>query len=73
MPCLRRLELIRPSESTFLWLNCLDDPDFRFVVLEPGDVIAGYEIEISDEDLESDWLPGVWGVASRPESRHNFR
>ncbi len=53
LPDLQHLELVRPSESAFLWLNSLEDPDFRFVVIEPGGVIDDYEIEISDDDLAS--------------------
>ena len=43
------------QESPFLWLQCVDNPDLAFVVIDPAFVLAGYQLgEINGikKDLE---------------------
>lgn len=49
-----RFVLLDPEddESSFRWLQSLDDPAIAFVVADPFDLFANYEPEIPDEDLE---------------------
>ncbi len=38
--------------SNFHWLQSVTESDLAFVVVDPADYYAGYEIEISDADAE---------------------
>lgn len=49
----RRVELIlNPEELPFMWLRCVDNHALNFIVIEPYGLIAGYDIELSDDDAE---------------------
>ncbi len=52
----RRFILIPHGEgSPFFWLQCLDDPDLAFPVIDPAVIHSGYSFEIPDgiqEELE---------------------
>lgn len=39
-------------ESVFKWLQSTHDPDLAFVVIDPSDVVADYEIVLPDWDVE---------------------
>jgi len=40
-------------EGNFQWLQSIESPELAFVVVNPSDFFAGYEIEISDADVEN--------------------
>ncbi|MEF3168694.1 MAG: flagellar assembly protein FliW [Deltaproteobacteria bacterium] len=45
----RRFILIpHGEESPFFWLQCLDDPDLAFPVLDPAVILSDYSFEIPD-------------------------
>ncbi|MBM4283745.1 MAG: flagellar assembly protein FliW [Deltaproteobacteria bacterium] len=49
-PDLHRFVLIEHhQESPFLWLQCLDNPDLAFVVVDPAAVVSGYHVTLSPE------------------------
>jgi len=51
---LRRFELlISPEEQPFMWIRAADRPELGFVVVEPGQIVADYQIEISDDDARA--------------------
>lgn len=60
MPDARRLELIlNPEELPFMWLRSVDDPALNFIVIEPQGLLAGYAIELSDDDAASLEIAGA--------------
>ena len=40
------------NDSPFRWLQCLDDGNLAFVIIEPLNFMFEYDIEISDSDQE---------------------
>lgn len=42
--------LAKDSDSAFLWLQSLDDPDFAVPVVNPWRFFSSYEVKISDAD-----------------------
>ena len=40
------------QESIFKWLQSTDEPDLAFLVIDPSDVVAHYEIDLPDWDVE---------------------
>ena len=46
-----RLEVIlNPEELPFMWLRSVDNHALNFIVIEPHALIAGYTIELTDDD-----------------------
>lgn len=46
-----RLEVIlNPEELPFMWLRSVDNHALNFIVIEPHALIAGYAIELTDDD-----------------------
>lgn len=39
-------------ESVFKWLQSTHDPDLAFLVIDPSDVVADYEVMLPDWDVE---------------------
>ena len=49
----RRFALIEyPKLAPFCWLQSLHDPRVGFLVIEPGLLVADYEFDIADPDVE---------------------
>lgn len=48
----------RPSAS-FRWLQSTQDPSLAFVVVDPSEYFADYEIELSDRDVQRLQLSGA--------------
>lgn len=44
--------LASPEEAPFLRLQCVDDPDLRFVVIAPTAVADNYQPDVSEEDTQ---------------------
>ncbi|TVR53939.1 MAG: flagellar assembly protein FliW [Puniceicoccaceae bacterium] len=54
LPEIKHLELlINPEEAPLMWLRCPEQEGVGFVVIEPSELVPGYEIEVSDEDAAS--------------------
>ncbi len=50
----RRFVVLSPDEMTpFQYLQALDDPPIAFLVVNPFLVSAGYEVKLSDSDMET--------------------
>lgn len=51
---LRRFTLLNMGEDLagFFWLQSIDRPEICFVVTDPFAIYNGYQVEISDEDVE---------------------
>ena len=41
------------QDSAFKWLQSLDDPALAFIVIDPMDFFADYDVELNDEQAES--------------------
>lgn len=53
-PELRRYVLTSdPEQAPFLWLQCIDEPDLAFVVVDPVIFFPGYQVSAKSEDLQS--------------------
>ena len=50
------------EDSAFRWLQCLEEPDLAFVIIEPLNFMFEYDIEISDADAQSVGLNTAEGV-----------
>ena len=49
----RQFCLIEPhAKANFRWLQSADEPGLAFVVVDPTEFFANYEIEIGDSDVE---------------------
>ncbi|MGA2176363.1 MAG: flagellar assembly protein FliW [Verrucomicrobiota bacterium] len=44
--------LTRPEEAPFLWLQMIDDPKRAFLVLPPHFILADYQPDLSELDVE---------------------
>jgi flagellar assembly factor FliW len=44
--------LARDQESAFAWLQSLDDPGLALPITNPHRFFAGYEVKLTDEDVE---------------------
>ena len=40
------------TDTLFRWLQCVDDSELAFVVIDPSVFFSDYDIEISDSDVE---------------------
>jgi len=40
------------KESMFKWLQCIDNPDLTFLIIEPEIFKINYTLDISDKDVE---------------------
>ena len=48
-PECRRYVLLEPSQdSPFLWLQGVDDPALAFVVMDPAQIVPGYQVELQE-------------------------
>lgn len=45
--------LEQDDRTPFKWMQSLDDGDIAFVVADPFELFTNYEVEISDDGLES--------------------
>jgi flagellar assembly factor FliW len=50
LPQLRRFVLI-DGKGPFKWMQSLEDPDATFVVIDSDEVVSGYEMHPSSEDV----------------------
>ncbi len=51
---LRKFVLIeRDEQSTFMWLQSVEDRRLAFVVIVPAEFFAGYHLELTEEDRRS--------------------
>jgi len=44
--------LARSEESTFVWLQSLEDPELALPITNPWRFFNGYEVELSDDEAE---------------------
>jgi flagellar assembly factor FliW len=44
--------LARSTDSAFIWLHSLDDPELAIPVTNPWRFFSGYEVELSDDEAE---------------------
>lgn len=42
----------RPQELPFLWLLSVDNPDLALVVMDPAELVADYQVQVSDAVLK---------------------
>lgn len=50
--------LARDEDSSFLWLQSIEDPTFALPVVNPWQFFPGYDVRISDSDATSIGLEG---------------
>lgn len=48
----RYILLEDPAQEPFVWLQCLDNTDLSFVVVDPQAVLPGYSIQVPREEVE---------------------
>jgi len=41
------------GKVSFRWLQCVDAPDLAFLVINPYDFFANYEVELDDEEADA--------------------
>ena len=51
--CKRFILLEEQTGSVFKWLQSVDDPEVAFVVTNPADFFPDYDVELTDEQVES--------------------
>ncbi len=51
-PQLNRMEILyKEDQLPFMWLKDTNGSDISFFIVEPGNVLEGYSVEISDADV----------------------
>jgi flagellar assembly factor FliW len=51
-PIKKYLLIENPDEAPFLWLQMMEAPQHAFLVVPPAAVVADYQPELSDEDVQ---------------------
>ncbi len=69
--------LARDHESAFAWLQSLDDPALALPITNPHRFFAGYEVELTDEDVERLGIAGdspvdVFVTVRASDALHDF-
>lgn len=48
----RYVFLANPEEEPFIWLQCVDQPEVAFVLIDPMVIDSNYDFEVDDDTIE---------------------